>query len=263
MLEAQPKLSAEDFGRMQMDTTSVRGIEGVPHLLAVLSSADDELVRQAASLLEEWDRRMEPDSAGAAIFEAFFARWTQCVGAKRFEAEDVAEMAGAMGGLSAELLSMDRHGWFQDGDREAEIVATLRQVLDDLSGRLGDDMSQWTWGDVHKIDLKHYLDNRGGGFGLVKRGGTPIGGSGTTVCNTGYDPTYMAAMGANFRIVADLAESPPGLWAVDAAGQSGNPGSPNYCDQLPEWAAGRHHYVPLDRERVEAGAKTTLTIRRD
>ncbi len=263
MLEEPGKLSAKDFARMQMDTTSVRGIEAVPSLLAVLSSVDDERIRQAASLLEEWDRRMDPDSTGAAIFEPFFGLWSQRVAAERFDDEDVAEMAGAMGGLAAELLSEDRHRWFENGDREGEIVATLRAVIDDLSGTLGDDMAKWTWGDIHKIDLKHYLDSRGGGFGLVRRGGTPVGGSGTTVCNTGYDPTYMAAMGANYRIVADLAESPPGLWAVDAAGQSGNPGSPNYCDQLPEWSAGRHHYVPLDRERVEAEAKTKLTIRRE
>ena len=62
---------------------------------------------------------------------------------------------------------------------------------------------------------------------------------------TGFDPNYMAAMGANYRLNADLADDPPGLWAVDAAGQSGQPGSPNYCDQLSEWLVNRKHYLTL------------------
>ena len=73
-------------------------------------------------------------------------------------------------------------------------------------------------------------------------------------------PNYLAAMGANYRLIADLSEVPSGLWAVDAAGQSGHPGSPHYCDQLPEWLAGRHHYLPLDRERANAAAKHRLLL---
>ena len=88
-------------------------------------------------------------------------------------------------------------------------------------------------------------------FTTLDRGGDPVGGSGITVCNTGFDPNYLAGMGANYRLNADLA-APEGLWAVDAAGQSGHPGSPNYCDQLSSWLVADLHYLPLDRARVEA-----------
>ena len=64
-------------------------------------------------------------------------------------------------------------------------------------------------------------------------------------------------------INAELADSPPGLWAVDTAGQSGHPGSPNYCDQLQTWLDGRHYYLPLDRARVEELAKTRLAINKE
>jgi acyl-homoserine lactone acylase PvdQ len=55
----------------------------------------------------------------------------------------------------------------------------------------------------------------------------------------------MAALGANFRLIVDLSTSPPSLLAVDAAGQSGNPGSPNYCDQLADWIGGQYHTITL------------------
>ena len=70
----------------------------------------------------------------------------------------------------------------------------------------------------------------------------------------------MAVMGANYRLIADLADDPPGLWAVDAAGQSGNPGSANYCDQLASWMQNAHHFIPLERDHVEQIATEKLVI---
>ena len=84
---------------------------------------------------------------------------------------------------------------------------------------------------------------------------------GRPLCPPGYAPNYRAARGANYRLTAERADDPPGRGAPSAAGQSGHPGSPNYGDQLPTWLAGGHHYLPLDRERVEKSARTTLRLR--
>jgi len=98
-------------------------------------------------------------------------------------------------------------------------------------------------------------------FQTLNRGGDPVRGSGTTVCNTGFDPNYLAVMGANYRINADLADDPTGLWMVDAASQSGRPGSLNYCNQLRAWRDGRHYYMPLDRERVETKTQARIVLK--
>ena len=70
------------------------------------------------------------------------------------------------------------------------------------------------------------------------------------------DPNYAANMGANYRIVADLAPDSPDLYSIDAAGQSGHPGSEHYCDQLPDWLAGNLATLSLasadDLKNVEA-----------
>ena len=41
---------------------------------------------------------------------------------------------------------------------------------------------------------------------------------------------------------------------------SGRPGSDHYCDQLTEWADGRYHYLPLDRNEASKKTKTVLTL---
>ncbi len=260
MLEAQERFGIEDFSRMQMDTLSLRAVEAVPPLLALLDGMADARFRRAAEALRVWNRRMEPEETGAAIFELFFNHWCHLVAEERFPQHAVGTIAGAIGGLALSLLSGDLSGWFARRSRPIAVVDAFRHTVETLEERFGADVSAWTWARVHAIALRHFLSGRGELGRLLDRGGVPVRGSGVTVCNTGYDPNYMASIGANYRLIADLATSPPGLWAVDAAGASGDPGSPHYCDQLPEWLSGRHHFLVLDRAQVEQEAAARLML---
>ena len=196
----------------------------------------------------------------ATIFDVFFGHWSQRVAAERFPDDTAALVAGAVAGLATSLLAADEAGWFADDQREPAIVAALAAALDELTGRLGLDMTEWRWGQLHKIHLRHVLTQRGDLGTLLDRGGRPVRGNGMTVCNTGFDPNWGAAMGANYRLISDLSTDPPGLWAVDAQGQSGHPGSPHYGDQLTEWLNGRYHYLPLDRAAAAQEAVSTHTL---
>ena len=204
---------------------------------------------------------METNQTGATIFETFFSHWSRRVARERFREDLVDLMAGAIGGLATALLDEDKQGWFKDeGTRQAAILGALDTTLDEITIRLGPDMSLWKWGDAHRIRLRHVLSGRGDLGQLLDRGGQPISGDGITVCNTGYDPNWGALVGATYRLIVDLSESPPGLWAVDAQGESGHPGSAHYCDQLIEWMSARYHHLPLDRDSMSAGAQTRLTL---
>ncbi len=260
MIEEKEKLNREDIAAMQNDSLSLRAVEGVPGLLKTLEGATNERVSDALAYLRAWDCRMETDRVGATIYESFFNQWAQEVAAERLEGDAAKVLGTAINGLALETLAGDNHSWFADGGRSEAVLRAMNRTLDDLETRLGPDMSRWTWGSVHKIELRHHLSDRGEIFRTLDRGGDPTRGNGVTVSNTGFEPNYLAVMGANYRINADLGEDLPGLWAVDAAGQSGHPGSPNYCDQLPTWLKGSHHYIPIDRTRVEKGAAKRLEI---
>lgn len=261
MLEESGEHSRDGFARMQTDVLSMRAVESVPRLIRVLAGSDDPRVAAVMSYLETWDRRMTPDQVGASIFEVFFDHWSEAVAAQRFEADAVPLVAGAVSGLAVSLLAGDPAGWFANGARDDAVLTALDGALDELEGRLGKDMARWQWGKIHKVRLDHYLSGRGDLGSLLGRGGEPVGGNGITVCNTGHDPNYLASLGATYRLVADLGESPAALWAVDAAGQSGHPGSRHYCDQVGEWTAGRHHRIPLERDGLEPA--TNLRLRPD
>lgn len=260
MIENSGIMSLDDIAAMQMDSVSLRAEEAIPSLISVLKSHGSEGMKEVIVHLDEWDCRMEVDRVGAALFESFFYHWCQKVAAERFETKYVQDLGSALSGLAVNLLEKDNYGWFSVGSREESIVSAMKNVLLDLKSRLGENMSSWTWGAIHTVKLDHALVERGEIFQTLNRGGGPARGNGVTVCNSGFDPNYLAIMGANYRISTELSDDPPGLWSVDTAGQSGHPGSPNYCDQLDAWLEGRNFYHPLDQERVQKNAICKLEI---
>jgi penicillin amidase len=255
-IEAIHRHSLDDAAAIHYDTFSVRAEAALPRLLPVLGDPEswrgspDRGPREehALAALRSWDLRVEPDRVGAAIFNAFFAAWIQAVVGVRFDGEAAGLLAGGAAGLASALLGANLAGWFDDDPaRRRTIVATFLSTLDALARRLGPDVDAWTWGRLHRLELRHVLSGRGELGTLLDHGGVPVGGDFTTVCNTGQGPDFEAKTGAGFRMVADLDPRAPALRTLDAQGQSGHPGSPHYADQLDDWLRSRYHFIPLDR----------------
>ncbi len=262
MIESKPKHDVAGMVTMHQDALSLRAVDCLPGLRSALKDSKDRRVREAAGYLAKWDGRYETSEVGATLFESFFTFWSREVAYQRFADRSTAEwVAGAMGGLATRLLTANQAGWFKKpSDRMPAIAKALLSSIADLEKRFGRDMAKWTWGAAHKIVLRHVLGGVGDLGELLNRGGQPVKGNGVTVCNTGFDPNYLAPMGANYRLIADMSTNPPGLWAVDAQGESGHPGSQHYCDQLPEWIGGRYHYLPLDPIEASKHTRHVLTF---
>jgi len=264
LLEGQNQFDQADFVRMHYDTRLQRAAEAVPLLLAVLAPVADPQLQAAAALLQGWNYCMEPEEVGAALFEVFFRQWSRRVATARFPAEIAPLMVDVIGGLALALLTSDEAGWFTNGDRAAQIVAAFRATLDELTSRWGGKMEEWTWGRLHTITLHHPLSSRGDLRQLLDRGGYALSGSAFTVCNTGSDANYQSVLGASYRLIADLSSSPPVVWGMDTAGQSGHPGSKHYSGQLRAWLNRDYHPLPLSRgEITEIDRLTLRPSRRD
>lgn len=260
MLEESNNISRSDFARMQMDTLSLRAADSVRELTVLLGVSDDGQIQQAREYLASWDYQMNPDSVAATIYEFFFEQWTKTIASEKFPDNQVDLVAGAISGFAVRLLNGDSTGYFGTTTLEVAVLDSMSKALLIITERLGTEMDTWTWGRIHTLSLEHLLSGRGEVADLLARGGKPVGGNGITVSNTGFDPNYLASIGANWRHNAELADDPAGLWAVDASGQSGHPGSPHYGDQYEEWRAGKHHYLPMDNERITRTATYHLRL---
>jgi penicillin amidase len=246
MIEGKDTLSRDDFAAMHQDALSLRAVRCLPELLKILAAATQPRLREAEARLRAWDGRMEPDRVGATLFDVFFSHWVRAVVGEPFDQATASFVAAGANGLSASLLAEEPGSEAASGKREQTVLAAMNSALDWLADRLGPDMAQWNWGKLHVLRLRHILSGRGDLGQLLDHGGLPVPGDMHTVCNTGLGPAFEARTGAGYRLIADLAMSPPQLWAVDAQSQSGHPGSPHYGDQLQPWLRGEYHPLPLD-----------------
>ncbi len=261
LIEEHPVLSTDDMRRMQRDTKSLRAATAVPALLAIIDKALSEessdksaRLREAADVLRAWDFNVEVDSPAAAIFNVFFAEWCNTVANEHFDGAAAALLGPSLAGCAVRLLTADAADWFGSGDRQAKIMAAVRAAMEGLSDRLGPVAKEWTWGQLHRMPLRHVLAARGDLGELLNYGSGSVPGDSTTVANTGSAADFCADAGGGYRMVVDLGSCPPELTAVDAQSQSGNPGSTNYRDQLQQWSRGEYHSIPLDAGRARTTA---------
>ena len=268
MIESREIHSRADIASMQYDVLALRAVDAVPALTRILDGGDAR-ARSAAAALRAWDRCMDTKSAAAAIFEAFQFQWDETVAAERFSTDasalavgdPAAFVAGGIGSLSLRLLADDDVGWFASPEaRDAAARSAMGRALDQLTERLGGDMSTWNWGRLHTLPLQHLLSGRGDLGRLLDRGGEPVSGNGIVVSNTGSAPDFVSRSGANYRLLADLAETPARMWSLDSAGPSGQPGSPHYANQFGDWLQGRYHRICLEPEDVRPTIRNTLTL---
>ena len=254
-----PGHSVGTFGSMQFDVLSLRAVNCLPPLLAILDNDEpaNEQNRQAIETLRAWDCHVLPEAIGPTIFNVFFAHWNRMVVRERFDQSEVPLLGMAAEALAARLLAEDQHRWFDSGDRDKHVRVALEQALADLTQRLGPDLTNWQWERLHRLKMNHVLAARGDLAALLNYAGMGVRGDMQTVCNTGSGLDWTAMTGGGFRMIADLSDATT-LRTIDAPSQSGHPGSPHYRDQLADWLAGDYHDLPLHRD--EATVLHTQTL---
>lgn len=234
---------------LQLDVRGIRAASLCPALRQRLAGAVDEEARHLSDLLADWDYEYRLDTPAPAVFETFMAFWQRRVAAERMPARLV-PLVQSQGGVAARLLLGDDPGWFA-GDLDRAVAETAAGAMAALRERHGSDPLDWQWGKLHQVTLRHPLSNAAttDDFDL---GPAPIAGGADTICNTGCGPPPECAAvgGVEYRIVVDFAE-PNRFWAVQNAGNSGQPGSPHYGDQFGDWIAGRYRTIHLDRDELE------------
>ena len=266
------KLGVADMSRIQADQWSVFAQTLVPVLLEVDLPAGYESDGQ--TLLADWDNRsMDADSAAAAYFAAV---WRNLLGIT-FN-DELPEHMWPEGGSRwlAVIQGMldDPNDEFWDDKSTVAVVESRDQVLtealvsarQDLTVELGKDTSDWEWGTLHQLKLKHPVLGGDGVPSPVTAYMNPAPvkvGGGTSIVNAmSWDAaagSFDVTSGPSMRMVVDLADLDASTWVV-VTGVSAHPASDHYDDQLGAWAAGETFPWPFSTPAVEAATENELTL---
>jgi penicillin amidase len=145
--------------------------------------------------------------------------------------------------------------------RDALLVRSLTEAVNDLEERLGPDMSKWKYGQEkfkHAL-IRHPLSAAVNDEIRAKLdvGPAPRGGYGSTLNNTGGGDNQTS--GASFRIIADT-ENWDNSVGTSNPGQSGDPESPHYRDLFDLWAKGKYFPIFYSREKIESVEEKRIVL---
>lgn len=260
-------LSPAEAAAMQLDTVSLAARSLLPRLLAV--RAQNAQAEAAYDLLSGWDGDVRRDRPEPLLYSAWLLELgNQIVGRKLGDVTDAPRISDP---LVIQHLIADKPAWCDDPATIAietcadAIAASLNRALSRLSAALGDDMTQWKWGDMHKARFHNSILGTVPVVQLFADPEIPTPGDDTTInrgtyAGAGLENPFIHRHGPVLRAVYDLADLDSALFMI-APGQSGNPLSPQYHEFTEPWRDGQYLLLPAAHNPGDAGAaKRTLTL---
>jgi penicillin amidase len=266
LLSAKPKLTIDDFRKIQGDTYSIamttfaraaakslKASVSEPGAVATGSSATNEQITKLISELESWDGTMNADSHTAVLV-------SQMRGLFRTRILTTAlgsDLYGNYSWAQAEIL-IDRIATEQPPEwlpkQYPNYASLFRAAYDEarqnLNRSFGADESQWAWGKLAIVRFNHPLASApfiGAQFAIAP---FPQNGSGGSV-NVGSS--------VSMRFIAD-----PSNWDKTQhgipLGESGIPNSAHWKDQLEDWRNVTPRAFPFSKAAIDNATKETIVL---
>ncbi|WP_369308901.1 penicillin acylase family protein [Providencia rettgeri] len=244
--------------------------------ISQMPQPEQEQARLAQQRLFAFDGYLHANSAGAALYNLFLANFSQQLFADKFAHSPQAwkafiESSKSYSAQADHLLFQNDQGiktspFWQKATRarsgKASIIAySLAMAHQQGEQQLGKDYSRWEWGQLHRYkwnslssQMAAYLPKQQRRTierlaSYLDRGPYPAGGNLNTVNIASY------SMGANFdtllipamRLIVDFSQ-PDSIWVMNNTGQSANPASPHYSDNIEDWLSGQYQNLPFSAQ---------------
>ena len=236
LLTGREAMTPAEMAAIQLDALSLPALE-LKELLAGITPRS-ATAAEAARLVAAWDGRVERDRPEPLIFNAWIGHlWRELL--EPTLGSDMASFASVRPDVLAGILTRYRH-WCGDGAAQPrscdELIAdALEQSVAELAARHGSDPKGWRWGDEHRAVFANRVLDRVPLLSRLSHLEIASDGDDFTVNRGSFAPgSFLQVHGAGMRMVSDLANLADSRFVL-ATGQSGNPLSRDYADQLKAW----------------------------
>ncbi|HYU97641.1 MAG TPA: penicillin acylase family protein, partial [Pyrinomonadaceae bacterium] len=259
LLNQKPKLTTDDFRRIQGDVYSIGGVSFARQVSKILRPGlkpDEARLGELLGAFDQWDGLMKADSPIAPIVvqmrSAFRSRiLNAALGDELIKVYQWSNFDTTIDRLIAEQPKE----WLPK--EFTSYADLLRACYDDarkvMVKNLGEDESKWTWGDLIKVNFRHPLASApmiGLQFTVAP---VPQNGSG------GLAATVNVGANVSMRLIADTSNWDQTQHGI-TLGQSGIPSNPHWSDQLADWRAVTPRVFPFSEGAVAKATKETLVL---
>jgi penicillin amidase len=260
MLSAREHLTADDFRAVQGDAYTISGATFARAVVEIARGvgldAKDEKWRETLKLFEAWDGQLLPDARAPRLAVEMAGVFRQKILDAALGAERNKEYRPGGNATFFDRLIQERpREWLpKEFAGYAELLdAAHREARAALAKRLGPDETRWTWGR-QEVGFPHPLAGVPGiGKPFVIAPFPQKGGGGGIFVS----PNVGAAV--SMRFIADPSDWDKTQHGI-ALGESGDPRSPHWQDQLADWRAATPHVFPFTAAAVTRAARETLTL---
>jgi penicillin amidase len=271
MLGNAKKLTVERMKLIQCDVYDKAAERFLPVLLSDIKNVDfkDPVCHAAEQHLSKWNYVASKNSLAPAIWLRWFQNYRSQVWDDEWQSRGIQQPEGSWGFSGSnnrepelevlEYLTREfpNASWFDD--RNTLAVETRMDIarrsfemaVESLKKDYSGDIENWRWGRINqlKIDsLTHQPE--------LARNAGPVGGTEFTV-NPGSNVGTVGA-GASWRMIVDFGHVDQSV-GIYPGGQSENPESVFYNDQMLLWARGE--YVPLSMLSEPGKLPATAKVR--
>jgi penicillin amidase len=268
ILEASGPIDIAYFQRMHGDNKSLNAEAVVPYLMAV--DMDDATLEDARSILKGWDFQEHKDGPEAALFEAFWKHLLMDTFMDDLPEGFVPDGSGRWSVVVGNMLDDSQNPWWDDQttpdvvEKRDEIIRlAFEAAFVELKKELGNDLTQWAWGDLHYIMFEHEVMTN---LPLVKnafaRGPFPLSGGSSIVNSNGWNVAndgYWVSWSPSERLIVDFSDFTNSL-LIHPTGQSGHPYHPHYVDMADGFANIQYNPLYWDLETLQGVAEGHLRL---
>ena len=265
------KWDLQNSQAVQLDTASAYPQRIIQPLLGDLqAAAADNQERALVDLLASWDGDHQLDSVAATLFNQLV--YELALNSMQDELGDeffnnlltTRILDQALPRLAADANSpwWDQRNTAEPENRADTVKRAWQQGLQHLRKTLGEDSSEWQWGQAHTLTHKHPLAQQEPLDRLFNVGPFDVPGGHETPNNlsarVGSAP-WQVMYGPSTRRLIDFAE-PEHALGINPVGQSGVLFDRHYKDQAETYVLGG--YVPehFSAQDVQANTRSTLTF---
>lgn len=271
LIQAQPTHDHGSFQAIQTDRHNANLVRLRDLLLARGAVAQPE-----GPIIERWDGRLDPASAGGAVVQAIYRELARAMALRAAgPAADIVLGRGLSGvatlgsfhfRIQGEIIAAAEAAsapWFDgDLDRDRQLAGAAARAVERLRRDLDEDPGRWRWGALHQIEFRHPLRAVPGLGKWLSRGPYAFGGDVNSVAQSAeaiWNDDGRVLVAPGYRQVLDLADWDRARFMLPT-GNSGIPGHPRYDDCVADYLAGRYRPLLYTRAAVEAAAETRLTL---
>ena len=233
-----------------------------------LPVADAAKAREAFSRLMAFDGKLSPTSTDAAIYQLFLQESMKQIFLDELGPQSspawkafVANGTLSYSAQADHLLGREDSPFWDDvrtpakEDKPTILARSLAAAISAGESQMGGDRRAWQWGKLHRYEWK---DARGN----TVRAATAAGGDQSTLNAAAYawgqDSNVTRVPG--MRLIVDFAQAEP-LLGQNGTGQSGNPASPNYLNNIDPWLKAQYQSLPMQPQNFDkVYGKTRLTL---